>query len=66
MIINNETLYEVRKELWAAGLKYGKICIELGLSEELAIEKYFAAKDTPTMDKDIKDIAKCSIAFAYC
>ena len=59
-----KTLNEVRTELWKAGQKYAKACVELGLSQEVAIEKYIASMDTNT-DKDTIIIVKCSIALAY-
>ncbi len=59
-----KTLNEVRTELWEAGQKYAKACIELGLSEEAAIEKYTSSMNDNT-DKDTIIIVKCSIALAY-
>lgn len=58
-----KTLDKVREELWEAGQKYGKACIDLGLSKETAIAKYI---DDTQADKDTLIIVKCSIAFAYC
>ena len=63
--IEMTTLNDVRIELWDVGLRYGKACIELGLSKEAAIEKYITTT-TDSIDKDTLIIAKCAIAFAYC
>lgn len=58
-----KTLNEVRQELWEAGQKYANACIELGLSKDLAIEKFVTS--ATKIDKDTLIIAKCSIVHTY-
>ncbi len=60
-----KTLDEVRIELWEAGQKYAKACIELGLSEKATVDKFISSSPHINMDKDTLVIIKCSIALVY-
>jgi len=60
-----KTLDQVRTELWEAGQKYAKACIELGLSQDETIDKFISSSTHINMDKDTLVIIKCSIALVY-
>ncbi len=60
-----KTLDEVRTELWEAGQKYAKACIELGLSQEITVEKFISSSSHIDIDEDTLVIIKCSIALVY-